>query len=121
MPRCLVADESGVLRKVARIILEGFEFDVTEAENGTAAIIACQREMPDFILLDWHLPVLNGLDFLVELRSIDDGQKPKVLYCTSEADVVQIAKAMRAGADEYLLKPFDSSLVAAKLRAVGVL
>ena len=121
MLRCLVADESGVVRKVARMILEGFEFAVTEAENGTEAISACQREMPDFILLDWQLPMLNGLDFLFELRSIDDGHKPKVVYCTSEADVAQIAKAMRAGADEYLLKPFDTGLVAAKLRAVGIL
>ncbi len=121
MPSCLIVDDSSVVRKVARRILEGFDFEVAEAGDGAEALVMCQQSMPDFILLDWHLPVMDGLDFLVGLRSLKDGKQPKVVFCTSEVDVAQIAKAHRAGADDYMLKPFDRGMVEAKLHEVGVL
>ena len=121
MQSCLVVDDSSVVRKVARRILEGFNLDVAEAGDGAEALVICERSMPDFILLDWHLPVMDGLEFLVSLRNTDGGKRPKVVFCTSEVDVAQIAKAHRAGADEYMLKPFDRGMVEAKLHDVGVL
>ena len=121
MKHCLVVDDSSVVRKVARRILEGFDFSVTEAEDGGAALDACRRAMPDMILLDWHLPVKDGIEVLASLRQMDQGRQPKVVFCVSEADVGQIAKALRAGADEYILKPFDRALVEAKLHEVGML
>ena len=121
MRHCLVVDDSAVIRKVARRILEDFEFSVAEAEDGGAAIDACQRSMPDMILLDWHLPVMDGIDFLANLRQMQGGKRPKVVFCASEADVAQIARALRAGADEYMLKPFDRTAVEAKLHEVGML
>ena len=121
MRTCLVVDDSSVIRKVARRILEDFDFTVTEAEDGRAALDYCMRHMPDFILLDWHLPVMDGLDFLPKLRQMDGGKRPKVVFCASEADVAQIARALRAGADEYLLKPFDRATVETKLHEVGML
>ncbi len=121
MKHCLVVDDSSVVRKVARRILEGFEFSVSEAEDGTQAIDMCRRSMPDVILLDWHLPVMDGIDVVASLRKLDRGREPKVLFCVSEADVAQIAKALRAGVDDYLLKPFDRTLVEAKLHEVGML
>lgn len=121
MLSCLVVDDSSVIRKVARRILEGFDLDVTEAEDGVEGIEHCRRSMPDFVLLDSHLPVMDGLEFLIRLRAMDDGRRPKVVYCTSELDVSQIAKAHRAGADEYMLKPFDRSSVEAKLYEMGIL
>lgn len=121
MRTCLVVDDSSVIRKVARRILEDFDFTVTEAEDGGAALDACRRAMPDMILLDWHLPVMDGLDFLGALRAMEKGRQPKVVFCASEADVAQIARALRAGADEYILKPFDRAAVEAKLQEVGML
>ncbi len=121
MRTCLVVDDSSVIRKVARRILEDFDFTVTEAEDGGSALDICRHNLPDMILLDWHLPVMDGLDFLSALRSMEKGRQPKVVFCASEADVAQIARALRAGADEYILKPFDRTTVEAKLHEVGML
>ncbi len=121
MKHCLVVDDSSVVRKVARRIFEGFDFTVSEAEDGGQALEMCRRNMPDMILLDWHLPAMEGIDVLANLRKLERGRQPKVLFCVSEADVAQIAKALRAGADEYILKPFDRALVEAKLHEVGML
>ncbi len=121
MRHCLVVDDSSVVRKVARRILEDFDFDVTEAPDGRAAIDACQRAMPDMILLDWHLPVMDGVDFLSNLRQMQGGKRPRVVFCASEADVAQLARALRAGADEYILKPFDRAAVETKLHEIGML
>ncbi len=121
MRHCLVIDNSRVVRKVARRILEDFDFSVSEAADGRVALDACQRSMPDMVLLDWHLPVMDGLDFLANLRQMDGGKRPKVVFCASEADVSQIARALRAGADEYLLKPFDRTAVETKLHEIGML
>lgn len=121
MRTCLIVDDSSVIRKVARRILEDFDFTVAEAEDGGAALDMCRRSMPDMILLDWHLPVMDGLDFLGALRQMERGRHPKVVFCASEADVAQIARALRAGADEYILKPFDRAAVEAKLQEVGMI
>ena len=121
MKHCLVVDDSSVVRKVARRIFEGFDFTVSEAEDGGQALEMCRRTMPDMILLDWHLPAMEGIDVVASLRKLARGRDPKVLYCVSEADVAQIAKALRAGVDDYILKPFDRALVEAKLHEVGML
>jgi len=120
MRHCLVIDDSRVVRKVARRILEDFDFTVTEAEDGRVAMDVCQRSMPDLVLLDWHLPVMDGIDFLAQLRQMEGGKRPKVVFCASEADVAQIARALRAGADEYILKPFDRAAVETKLHEIGM-
>jgi len=121
MSNGLVVDDSSVVRKVARRILEDFEFAVQEAADGEEAVRRCQALMPDFILLDWHLPAMDGIEFLGRLRSMGGGDTPKVVYCTSEVDVAQIARARRAGADEYMLKPFDRFVVEKKLHQIGFL
>ena len=121
MRQCLVVDDSSVIRKVARRILEDFDFTVTEADDGATALNACQHAMSDLILLDWHLPVMDGIDFLANLRQMDGGGIPKVVFCASEADVAQIARALRAGADEYILKPFDRAAVETKLHEIDML
>ena len=121
MRHCLVVDDSTVIRKVARRILEDLDFSVSEAEDGRQALDACRQRLPDLILLDWNLPVMDGLEVLAKLRQTEGGKRPKVVFCTSEADVAQLARAMRAGADEYMLKPFDRGSVEAKLHEVGLL
>jgi two-component system chemotaxis response regulator CheY len=121
MKHCLVVDDSSVIRKVARRILEDLSFTITEAEDGQQALEQCRRTMPDAILLDWNMPVMDGLEFLGQLRKLDGGQSPKVVFCTTENDVGHIARAIRAGANEYIMKPFDREIVEAKFQEVGLI
>jgi two-component system chemotaxis response regulator CheY len=117
---CLVVDDSAVIRKVARRILEGLEFRISEAEDGEQALTACRSEMPDAILLDWNMPVMDGYEFLKHLRQMTGGGRPKVVFCTTENDVGHIARALHAGANEYIMKPFDKDIMTAKLQEVGL-
>jgi two-component system, chemotaxis family, chemotaxis protein CheY len=120
MKTCLVVDDSRVIRKVACRILKDLAFETVEAENGAEALMACRQQMPDVILLDWHLPHMTGVEFLRTLRSETKGNHPVVLFCTTENDPARIGEAMNAGADEYILKPFDRGLLEAKLAEVGL-
>ena len=120
MTRVLVVDDSSVIRKVARRIFDGLLLETAEADNGQAALDICAQEMPDGILLDWNMPVMDGYAFLRELRKMPGGDRPKVLFCTTENDVAHIAKAMHAGADDHMMKPFDRDVLRAKLAAAGL-
>ena len=117
---CLIVDDSAVIRKVARRILEGMNFTITEAEDGSKALDICSVHMPDAILLDWNMPVMDGYEFLKVLRSVENGKKPKVVFCTTENDVAHIARAMHAGADEYIMKPFDRDFLSVKFNEIGL-
>ncbi len=121
MKTCLIVDDSGVIRKVARRILESLDFRIGEAENGEQALAACQRELPDAILLDWNMPKMDGYDFLRALRRLPGGDRPKVVFCTTENDVPHIARALQAGANEYIMKPFDKDIVEEKFQEIGLL
>ena len=77
--------------------------------------------MPDAILLDWNMPVMDGITFLAALRAIEGGLHPKVVFCTTENEIAQITRALHAGADEYIMKPFDQQIIASKLEEVGLL
>ena len=120
MKHILVVDDSTVIRKVATRILEGMRFQTAEAEDGRKALSACSFLMPDAILLDWNMPVMDGFEFLRELRKMPGGSRPKVVFCTTENDVAQIARAMHAGADEYIMKPFDKEIVQSKFEEIGL-
>jgi two-component system, chemotaxis family, chemotaxis protein CheY len=120
MKRCLVVDDSRVIRKVARRILEELDFEVEEAGDGLEALQACRRRMPEAILLDWTMPVMNGIDFLRQLRNERGGDAPTVVFCTTENDVARIAEAIKAGADEYMMKPFDGDILHSKFAEAGL-
>ena len=121
MKQCLVVDDSSVIRKVARRILEDMNFEITEAEDGQQALDECRKTMPDAILLDWNMPVMDGLQFLRELRKLPGGDSPVVVFCTTENDIEHIQQAVEAGANEYIMKPFDSEIIQAKFAQVGLL
>ena len=113
---------SSVIRKVVRRILEDLDFEVTEAEDGRRRSTSAVSSMPDLILLDWNMPVVGGRRVpRGAARPVRAASKPKVVFCASENDVSHIARAMRAGADDYILKPFDREIVEAKLQEVGIL
>jgi two-component system chemotaxis response regulator CheY len=95
-------------------------FGVSEAGDGLEALQSCRRDMPDAILLDWSMPVMTGIDFLRQLRQEPNGAKPVVVFCTTENDVERISEALRAGADEYLMKPFDSDILHSKFVEAGL-
>ncbi len=116
---CLVVDDSSVIRKVSRHILESLGFEVTDAENGEIGLAKCDQAMSDLILLDWNMPVMNGIEFLKALRARPDGADPKVVFCTTENDVDHIREAMSAGANEYVMKPFDYETLELKLQLIG--
>ena len=120
MRRCLIVDDSRVIRKVARRILEDMRFDVEEAADGLEALQCCRRRLPDAILLDWTMPVMSGIDFLRQLRQEPGGDKPTVVFCTTENDVERIAEAIKAGADEYMMKPFDGDILQSKFSEAGL-
>ena len=121
MKSCLVVDDSGVIRKVARRILEELNFAVQEAADGQQALDACRIKKPDAILLDWNMPVVDGLEFLVALRKEPGGHVPIVVFCSTENDLDHITRAIEAGANEYIMKPFDREIIEAKFREVGLI
>ncbi|RMF05605.1 MAG: response regulator [Alphaproteobacteria bacterium] len=120
MKTCLVVDDSKVIRRVARRILEELSFDIQEAVDGQDAWRQCQQSMPDVVLLDWNMPVMSGIDFLRKLRSAAVPQ-PVVVFCTTENDMVHIRAAIEAGADEYIMKPFDREIIESKFSQVGLI
>ena len=120
MKTCLVVDDSRVIRKVARRILEDLNFNIEEAADGQEALDICRKQMPDAVLLDWNMPIMNGLQFLQALRKEEEGAAPIVVFCTTENDLEQISLAIDAGANEYIMKPFDGEIIEAKFSEVGL-
>ena len=121
MKTCLIVDDSRVVRKVAKRIVEGLGFKCGEAEDGQKAFESCRQELPDVVLLDWNMPVMSGIEFLEKLRQFDEAKKSKVIFCTTENDFAHIQRAMNAGADEYIMKPFDRDIIHSKFTQVGLI
>jgi|TARA_B100000315_G_scaffold247499_1_gene276258 two-component system chemotaxis response regulator CheY len=121
MKSCLIVDDSKVIRMVARKIMQELKFEISEAADGKSALDACENLMPDAILLDWNMPVMSGIEFLRELRKRPGGDAPIVVFCTTENDLKHIQEAIEAGANEYIMKPFDSEIIQAKFAQVGLL
>ncbi len=118
---CLVVDDSRVVRKVARRILEANGFAVAEAADGSLALDACRHAMPGCVLLDWNMPVMNGLEFLIALRREFGPDYPPVVFCTTENDIERIEQAISNGAQEFIMKPFDEQILIGKFAQVGLL
>ncbi len=117
---CLVVDDSRVVRKVARRILEANGYAVTEAGDGQQALDACRAGLPDIVLLDWNMPVMDGITFLRHLRGEFGPDNPMVIFCTTENDMAHIEMAMTSGAQEYIMKPFDEDILIGKLDQAGL-
>ena len=121
MKSCLIVDDSKVIRKVARHILETLQFNVSEAVDGEEALTICANDNPDVILLDWNMPVMSGMEFLRAYRAKSMQDAAKVIFCTTENGIAHIQAAIDAGADEYVMKPFDRETLENKLQIVGCL
>ena len=119
MKHVLVVDDSPVIRKVARRILEGMNFQTSEADSGAAGLQSCEEFMPDAIFLDWNLPEMEGCEFIRRLQKLPRGDLPKIVLCTTENDILSLARAFNAGAHGYVLKPFDKHIMQAKFEQIG--
>jgi two-component system chemotaxis response regulator CheY len=117
---CLVVDDSRVVRKVARRILEANGYEVAEAGDGQQALDACRAGLPDVVLLDWNMPVMDGITFLRMLRQEFGPDNPTVIFCTTENDMAHIEMAIMSGAQEYIMKPFDEEILVSKLGQAGM-
>jgi len=116
----LVVDDSTVVRKVARRILEKHGFSIREAADGQQALNAVAEDMPRLVLLDRNMPVMDGIEFLKRLRETYGSSEPTVVMCTTEAAQERILEGLEAGADEYVMKPFDEAILMDKLGMVGL-
>lgn len=107
---------SSVVRKVSSAASEDLDFTVSEAEDGETALTLCRDSMPDAILVDATMPMMDGIDFVKALRRLEGGMRPKILFCMTEYNPAVVGRAVRAGADDHVLKPFDRSVIEAKLQ-----
>jgi two-component system, chemotaxis family, chemotaxis protein CheY len=115
MSYCLIVDDSRVIRTIARRLFEELHFATGEAEDGVGALRACREKMPDLILLDWSMPGMTGVEFVRGLRAQPDGGRPVILISLTEVDTLEVAQAVSAGINDYVMKPFDRAILAAKL------
>lgn len=107
MPRCLIVDSSGVVRKVAKRILASEQDTVAEADNGATGLDLYLKHMPEVLLVDGELLDMEITDFVRHVRSSQQARQPRIVVMMNEMNLVLMTKAKRAGADDYLLKPFD--------------
>lgn len=121
MPSCLIIDDSRLVRQVSKRIVEDLGFTCGEAEDGKHAYEVCQEFMPDLIIVDWNMPVMSGLEFVEKLRAMEGGAHPKVIFCTTEDNLGHIERALRAGATEYIMKPFNRDMIQSKLIQIGLM
>lgn len=121
MRKCLLIEDSGVIRKVVRTLLGSMRFAIVEAETGEEGLELFKTEQPDLVLLDASLPAMGSLEVLTGLRALQPAKRPFVVYCTTENDPVDISRAFSAGADDYLLKPFDRTALEQKLNEIHAL
>ena len=120
MKTCLIVDDSRVIRMAVRPMMAQFGFRIQEAADGAEALKICQAGLPDIVLLDWNMPVMNGLEFLKALRVLPGGGDPVVIFCTTENDMDHIQQGIAAGANEYIMKPFDKDILQDKLVQIGL-
>lgn len=120
MKRCLIVDDSKVIRMVARKIIQEFGLDTEEAAGGYDALESCEKSMPDAILLDWKMPGMNGIDFIKAVRGKSGGDEPVIIFCTTEEDTAHIDEALAAGTNDYLMKPYDGESLLGKFTQMGL-
>jgi two-component system chemotaxis response regulator CheY len=121
MKTCLIVDDSKIVRKVVRRIVEGLGFAILEAENGKEAVDQAKANHVDVIILDWNMPVMDGMECMLQIRADATIDQPKIIFCTTENEFTKIQQAIMNGADEYVMKPFDEAIIAGKMVQLGLI
>ncbi|MCZ2821511.1 response regulator [Modestobacter sp. VKM Ac-2977] len=124
--RALVIDDSRAMRRIVGSILKDFGYEVREAGDGQQALDALQEGkaegwVPDLCCIDWNMPVMDGLQFVMAVRANPDFRQVTLMMVTTESETGQIVKALAAGAHEYLIKPFTADALRDKLALLGLL
>ncbi len=120
MPSCLIADDSKIIRMVLSKIMTNLGFDVIEAEDGEDVVQQWRKTPIDVIIMDWRLPLIEGIDVLYMIRSETKMQQPKIIFCSSVTDEAKIREALQGGADDYIMKPFDEEIIETKIAMLGL-
>ena len=116
---CLIVDDSRVIRKVSSKIAKAMGYLPIEAQDGEEALARCKKSMPHLVLTDWEMPEMDGLEFVTKLRAIPTPKAPVVVFCTSKNRAADVHAGIKAGADDYITKPFDEAGLRAKLERLG--
>lgn len=118
----LIIDDSRAMRKILRQIVEPLGFQILEAGHGQEGLelLAEKRSEVEVCLVDWNMPVMNGLDFVKTVRKQETDQHLKLMMVTTETEPAQMARALMAGVDEFVMKPFTRDILLEKLRLIGV-
>lgn len=119
-PLCLIVDDSRTVRRIARRIVEGAGMRAAEAADGAEGLEACRLQRPDYVLLDWNMPRMNGIECLKAIRQEFGDTLPRVILCTTENDPEHIMTAIEAGAQEFIMKPFDAEILLGKIADVAL-
>ena len=119
--KALIIDDSRAIRMILGKLLKGLGFDIAEAGDGQEALERCRTMGPfQVALVDWNMPVMNGLEFVQAARKQPGLNSMRIMMVTTETQPEHVAKALAAGASEYLMKPFSSEAVAEKLAMMGI-
>ena len=118
----LIIDDSRAMRRILRQIVEPLGFHILEAGDGQEGLERLEQHHPDveLTLVDWNMPVMNGLEFVKAVRGDDQYQQMKIAMVTTETEPAQMARALMAGVDEFVMKPFTSEILIEKLKLIGV-
>ncbi|GAB47520.1 response regulator [Mobilicoccus pelagius] len=120
--RALVIDDSRAMRTILTRMMENLDFEVEAVADGRQAVDAVERgPLPDVCLIDWNMPVMNGLEFIVEIRKNRAWRDITLMMVTTEAEQANIVRALAAGAHEYVIKPFTPEVIEDKLTMLGLL
>lgn len=120
MPSCIIADDSKIMRMLLSKIMENFGYSVTEAENGDELLELCADKVPDLIICAWQIPLIDGIDVLIKIRSDKKIKQPAFIFCSYIKDADIIRQALDAGADDFIMRPFDEDIIASKLKIIKV-
>ncbi len=121
MPKCIIADDSKIMRMLLRKIMENFAFEVSEAEDGEEVLELCLNERPELIISDWSLPLIDGIDVLYKIRADRKIRQPQFVFCSYVTDAAVIRQALDGGADDFIMRPFDEDIIGSKLAILGLL
>ncbi len=117
----LIVDDSKVVRTATSRILAELGIGYDTADDGKMALEKVQNTKFDFVLLDWNMPKMDGLEFFKAAKKVQNFIDTKVIFCTTESEVEKISKALNEGVNEYIMKPFDKEIIEDKLRFLGLI